>query len=611
MIFLLSLSFSPSSLFSPCPRSLLGTSSLIHAAAMEGASFKDDEIKRIENAVASVQASAKEVSQAILDTGIHITKMPNPLPGVANELLDTISALKKYRDDPARGLKSLDQLRNEAAELKQKNEDKKRSLQRREEILRAKEEKQDSEEKSLVTREHELKIAAARQETLSSSLDRRLEDFDSQVEAHSVAVKAHHEQVGQDKARREALDKREATLRESKDRLDKWESRLSMQDKDQQVFRATLDGRDESITSAQKELEGRVQIVKADEANVRKLLVEKLQSFSSSMGLISPAVARASDALDNIQAKTTNVGNEMSSLTTKLKSLSLETTTTADTVSERNAAVGSLLSELDKVEAKVQKLGDRAQSAMATRAPQTSRAVPSLMKDSQSMRSLPQKAAEPSHETLAGATTPQMPIVVSQQKRKHDAAHSGFHKRHTSSQGQASHPDSASSETEEPLGASFGERLSNVVSRGEEQTRTQSEAVAEPTVVAPTQKARTTSKQASLAQRQLENIWSQLMFSQPNWAVEDQDRLRSDLQHYQAGDTAHRPLVVFGKISKSQARGEESCWVSASMRRKGNFEKHGNARACAYCEEHDRLCLRVEEAPPQSGKSYRVTLRPK
>lgn len=487
----------------------------MYAAVMERVS-NDDEIKRvIEGAVAKFEATVAKIGQHMESMGPDFTKMPNPLPGVATELIHTMSALKKYRDDYARGLKSLDQLRVEAAQLRQKYKDKQSSIQKREE--------------DLVAREHKLAIAVACHETRSSSHEDRSRELGHQIARHAEAVNAHHEQVGRDKVHRETLDKRETTLRELKNSLDRKESALRIQANDQRVHRATLDLREESITSAPK--------------------------------------------------------------------------------------------KLDNVEAKVQKLGDRAQKAVASQTPEKLRSNASRMQAfsfPQSTRNPAQTAAEPLHETSAGVTTPQTPVVVSfQQKRRLDTVHSGSHKRHTSSQGQASHPDSVSSETEEPLGAtlSFGERSSAVETQT--QTQTQSEAVAEPAqarttlqppVAAP---AQTTSQQsvATPAQGETANIWSRLMFSS-NWDVKDQASLRKELDRFQHGPDAYRPLVIFDKISKRQANGDELCWISQSMKTRGDFTTHGTGRACSNCVRNGRLCLRIEQAPPQSGKSYLVTRRP-
>ena len=445
---------------------------------MEGASLNDDEIKRIEDALAKVHASVEKIGYHMQNIGPDFAKMPNPLPVVANELLGTMTALKNYRDDYARGLKSLDQLRAETAELKRKNEDKKKSLQKRDESLQKRDE-------DLTNRERELEKRTVRQDTLAALLDRREADFNSQILVHSENVKAHHEQVGRDKVHREDLDKREKNLKESKYRLDNWETQLRVQDKDQQVRRARLDGREESITSTQKKLD-----------------------------------------------------NDLSSLTAELNSL--------------------------------------------------------------------RWADEPSHRTSAEGTTPQTPIIVSpSQKRKLVSAHSGSHKRLTSSHGQASRPGSISSENEEPPGTtlSFGEPLNADIARGDEQPQTPREAVAQPT--------QAIQKQPVVMQQPttVDHIWSQLMFSPPAWAVEDQTRLQRELRHHQDGPEAYRPLVLFEKMARRQAKGDELCWISQSLKTKGDFTTGGNSRPCENCRRLRRLCLRIEHAPAQSGSTYLVTKR--
>ena len=865
---------------------------MIHAAVMEGASFNDDEIKRIEDAVAKFQATVEKIGDHMQNMGTNFTKMPNPLPGVANELLSTMSALKQHRDDHARRMKSVNQLQADAAQLKQKYEDKNKSLQGRDDDLLvrereleakivsqdalsaslterknvldaqdathataskahhehvgqvnaekvslkereartlAKETEQALKEKDLAKREKDLAASTARQEALSSSLEgskrehnaqvaahaeavqahyvkvgemnaekasvqkrkdrvlkreadlasreqeltnetvrqqtlvdafeTRYSEFMSDVEAHSRAVQAHDENVGRDKVHREEVAKTDGLLKGWETKLEAWQARLNVKHEQQQRLSSDQDERQIYLDSAQdehikrdeeldkrssalstrtkeldaqskkldtqfqelearsEELDERGETARELDVGIRNMAVYKLQTMSTHMDLIGPVVQGLVGGLDNlssartvaagissdigsIRAKTTSLDRETSSLTDKLNSLSLETTTAAAAAKQHNVVVGDLLSKLDSVQAKVNKLDvevgavdmskikrlmkdladelthhsshvDQVTGKMNSMMPsvdgslalvdylitdlgllqpcadETVALVKELMTDLELLRPLvphlfdrvsrarfdealqsaplggqppmssqaltseftqaqnavalqAQAAAGPAQETAAVATAPQTPVVSPQQKRKLGSAHSGSHKRHTSSQGQASHPDSVSSETDEPLGESFGEPLSAAVSRGEEQT--QSEAVAEPSqaisqpVVAPAQGA-------------LENIWSKLMFAQ-NWATEDQDKLRKDLERFQAGAVAYRPLAMFEKISKRQLGAEELCWISQSMKVKGDFTENGHGRACKSCVRFERLCLRIEYAPPQSGKSYRVTVRP-
>ena len=736
--------------------------------------FNDDEITRFERALAKVVASVDKISHHIDIMGTDFALMPNPLPGAANELLSTMSALKKYRDDYESGLKSLSRLQGEAAELKQKNEGKKKSLKEREEALLRKEQdfirrdsrreglssslddrfkelesqlakqaeavkahhervgrvnaerdslqererrvlekkgKLESERKELARREQVLQQETLRQVTLSDSLDDRVRDFKSQVEAHSSAVKANAKQAGKNEENKKLLSGWEG-------KLGTWQDRLEAKAQKQSALEATQKGQDEHISAAQveleklgKELDRRGEDARAFQADIRKLFVDKLQAFSISMDMIGPAVTGLSREVENlttarslvssissdigsIRGKTINLDHETSSLTGKLQSLRLDTRKTAVAVNQRDSDVDGLLSKLDNVKAEIKKLDGQAVAAdFDQRARlnsklklQTNHAdrilevvdnvrenmdhmelvldssfarvwelvadlellrphVPHLfdeaskakykavlqsaplggqppmspktlaaewtqakaqtavaprsripvLKGSQFRRNLDQAASKPA------ATAHETPVVGSpQQKRKHTSAHSSSHKRHSSSQGQAPHPDSVSPERSEPLEAmaSFGESSSVVVARGEEQTQTQSEAAAEPT--------QATSQQSG----ETEDIWSKLMFSPSNWAIEDQNKFRRNLDHYQGGPVAQRPLSMFDKISKRQAKGEELCWNSQSAKTKGDFTAGGRDRACSNCTRHGRLCLRIEQAPVQSGKLYLVTRRP-
>ncbi|KAL8793671.1 MAG: hypothetical protein Q9195_003720 [Heterodermia aff. obscurata] len=186
---------------------------------MESAVVNDDEIKRIEDGLAKVQAKMEMIGQHMQSMGPNFIHMPNPLPAAANELLDTMSALKKYRDDYIRGLKSLEQSQREAAGLKEKNEGKKESLRKREEDFLAKSQKHEDalqkREGDLAKREREWELETAGRQTLSASINTRSKEFESRVEKHNEAVNAHNEQVGALNAERTSLQKREDDLRSS------------------------------------------------------------------------------------------------------------------------------------------------------------------------------------------------------------------------------------------------------------------------------------------------------------------------------------------------------------------------------------------------------------
>ena len=51
--------------------------------------FNNNEIKRFEDALTKVQGSIKEIGRYMQSMGLKFTAMPNPLPGVANELRST------------------------------------------------------------------------------------------------------------------------------------------------------------------------------------------------------------------------------------------------------------------------------------------------------------------------------------------------------------------------------------------------------------------------------------------------------------------------------------------------------------------------------------------
>ncbi|KAL8792894.1 MAG: hypothetical protein Q9195_004536 [Heterodermia aff. obscurata] len=530
----------------------------------------------------------------------------------------------------------------------------------------AREREQKADLEKLTDQRVELEGKIASHNEAKVSLDANSKDFSSKLKAHTSAVEDHNRQVAdansRDQLLQEWMDKLDArhTRQDARQDLqDDWELTLEGRklelDARQSEQEATQHGQDErqlamdasdrrvqvSLSLANRglgerskdldnraiALDGRDEAAAALDGDIRKLVMDKVQDFADAMREIHPAVMALSREVPNLQRGR----NIAAGVTNDLEDIQAQTMEAMDNVSrniyhmgpsvdESFALFREVMAELELVQPQVQRLIDNSMRRVFEIVEESTRPAPSS----------------------SAAVGPQTAVGLSSQKRKLGFAQSGSNKRHTSSQGQASHPDNVDAETEEPL---EGLEPSSVIET-EAQTQTR-EATAGPAedgtnlqlpVVAPVQDTPATSQQsvatqavtgtnlqlpvvapaqgvlaapqqsaATSAPESVDDIWSMLLFSAV-WTAEDQETFRRNLQNYQNGAQAYRPLKVFEKILERS--GEELCWISQSMKSKGNFATHGNERACVGCTKYHRLCLRIGRAPPQSGKSYLITRRP-
>ena len=188
-------------------------------------SITDDELKRVEDAVAAANASIVELTEELRQSLAKTSLWENPLPDCARLLTEASAELRSLCDTQAeisQGLRvaregfeenlkrveSRDEKLNERereqdARHKQKLADKKQKLEAREQKLDGKEQKLETKEQELASQERDLTTQAndqnlrqAQIEEREAHLARRASEIDDDRKELKQEVKAHYVEVG-------------------------------------------------------------------------------------------------------------------------------------------------------------------------------------------------------------------------------------------------------------------------------------------------------------------------------------------------------------------------------------------------------------------------------